>query len=160
MKRFLISLLLLAFIFGIVGPVMAANTATQVVTYEVQAINEISVSGNPGALIVSTATAGQQPNEVLDNSTTYNITTNETNKTITGALAVAMPAGVTLKINLVAPTGATSVGDVTLTTTAQNLVTGITKVAEGGKVITYKLSATVSAGVITSSTNTVTLTLQ
>ncbi|PKL47494.1 MAG: hypothetical protein CVV42_12955 [Candidatus Riflebacteria bacterium HGW-Riflebacteria-2] len=140
------------------GAVFAGATADQTVTYEVTAINEISVSGNPAALTVSTAVAGAEPDEVSDSTTTYAITTNQSKK-ITGVLDTAMPAGVTLKINLVAPTGGTTVTDVTLLGTATDLVTGISPVAESGKTITYKLSATVAAGVVASANKTVTLTI-
>lgn len=137
----------------------AGPTATQTVTYEVTAINELSVSGDPAALTVSTATAGSAPNSVSDASTTYAITTNETSRKITGAINTAMPAGVTLSANLAAPTGATSAGAVALTGTAQDLVTGISTLNESGKTITYSLSATSAAGVVPSATKTVTLTI-
>ncbi len=137
----------------------ASNVATQTVTFQVMAINEISVSGNPAAMIVSTATAGSQPDQVTNALTSYNITTNGTSKKVTGAIDSAMPAGVTLTINLAAPTGATSAGDVSLTATAQNLVTAITQRAEATKTITYKLSATVAAGTVASASRTVTLTV-
>jgi len=137
----------------------AGNTATQTVTYEVTAINEISVSGNPGALTVSTSTAGSAPNLVSDTSTTYNVTTNGTGKKITGAINTNMPANVTLQINLVAPAGGSSTGDTTLSSEAADLVTGITKLSEGTLGITYKLSATAAAGIVGSATKTVTLTL-
>lgn len=159
MRKWIASLVVLILVLGVSGPAMGSNTATQTVTYEVQAINEISVSGNPAALVINTATAGSQPNEVTDATTTYAITTNETNKKITGAIDTAMPTDVTLKINLAAPAGATSAGDVTLSNIAANLVTGITEVAESGKTITYKLSALVTAGVVLSATKTVTLTI-
>lgn len=146
-------------IFGASSLVMGANTATQTVTLEVQAIDEISVSGNPGPLVVSTATAGSQPDQVTDTSTTYSITTNGTNKKITGAIDTAVPAGVTLQVNLAAPTGATSLNDVTLSITAADLVTGISQVAESALTVTYKLSATVTAGVIVSTSKTVTFTI-
>lgn len=133
--------------------------ATQTVTFEVQAINEIATSGDPGALVVSAATAGQQPDAVSDSSTTYAITTNETNQKITAALDAAMPAGVTLTIQLAAPTGATSAGAVTLTDSAADVVTGITQVAESGLGITYTLTADVTAGVLASDDRTVTLTI-
>ncbi len=89
---------------------VAGNTAQQTVTYEVQAINEISVSGNPAALIVSAATAGSQPTAATDTTTSYAITTNQSNRKITGAINTAMPANTTLSITLAAPTGATSAG--------------------------------------------------
>ncbi|MHB0937190.1 MAG: hypothetical protein ACYDCO_03120 [Armatimonadota bacterium] len=137
----------------------AANSATQTVTYEVSAINEISVSGNPGALTVSTATAGSQPNSVSDSSTTYAITTNGTSMKITGAINTNMPANTTLSVNLTAPTGGTSAGATSLSTVAADLVTGITTLAESGKTIAYTLSATVTAGVVGSASKTVTLTI-
>jgi hypothetical protein len=45
------------------------------------------------------------------------------------------------------PTNATSAGDVALTSTAQELVTGITKLNESGLSLTYTASATAAAGV-------------
>lgn len=141
------------------GIALAANTATQTVTYEVSAINELSVSGNPGTLTVSTATAGSAPDAVSDATSTYAITTNETGRKITGAIDIAMPVGVTLTANLAAPTGGTSAGAVTLTALAADLVTGITELNESAKVITYDLSATSAAGVVPSATKTVTLTI-
>jgi hypothetical protein len=141
------------------GLTFAANAAQQTVTFEVQAIDEMSVSGNPGALTVSTATAGSEPDDATDNSTTYAVTTNGTNKKITGAINSAMPVNTTLQVNLTAPTVGSSAGAVTLTTSAADLVTGITQEAESGLTVTYTLSATVSAGVVASDTRTVTLTL-
>jgi hypothetical protein len=138
---------------------LAAAQAQQTVTFEVQAINEIAVSGDPAPLVITAATAGQQPASVSDNSTTYSITTNESGKSIQAALDAAMPPGLTLTIQLAAPTGASSVGPVDLTTTAQNLVTGVSTVAESGLGITYTLSATLSAGAVPQQTRTVTLTI-
>jgi len=150
----------LASLLALIGPAaLASNTANQTVTFQVSAINEVSVSGNPATLTVSAATAGSEPTEVTDTSTTYNITTNGTNKKLTGAIDTAMPSNVTLKANLAAPTGGTSAGDVSLSATAQNLVTGITQKAESAKAIAYKLGATVAAGVVSSATRTVTLTV-
>jgi hypothetical protein len=137
----------------------AGNTATQTVTFEVQAIDEVSASGDPGALTVSTATAGSEPDAATDNSTTYAVTTNGTNKKITGGIDSNMPSNTTLEVNLAAPTGGASAGDVTLSTTAADLVTGITQKAETDLTITYTLSATVAAGIVASDTRTVTLTL-
>ena len=46
------------------------------------------------------------------------------------------------------PSGAASLGTVTLGVSAQDLVTGITRKAERGMSITYTLSATVTAGMV------------
>jgi hypothetical protein len=141
------------------GIALASDTATQTVTYEVAAINELSVSAATAALTVSTATAGSAPDAVSDATTTYAITTNETGRKITGAIDTAMPAGVTLTANLAAPTGGTSAGAVTLTATAADLVTGIATLNESAKIITYGLSATSAAGVVPSASKVVTLTI-
>lgn len=160
MRKFFVPVVLVAFALAMSGVAMAASTATQTVTFQVSSINELSVSGDPGALDVNAAVAGSQPTEVSDNSTTYAITTNGSTMKLTGAIDSAMPSGVTLKANLAAPTASgTSAGDVSLSTTAADLVTSITQVAEGSLSITYKLDATVAAGVVASSTKTVTLTL-
>jgi hypothetical protein len=148
----LVAALLSSTAFG--GP-----TATQTVTYEVAAINELSVSAATASLTVNAATAGGAPNAVTHATTTYAITTNESNRKITGALNSNMPSGVTLSATLAAPTGATSGGKMSLSTTAADLVTGISTLNESGKTITYELSATAAAGVVPSATKTVTLTI-
>jgi hypothetical protein len=120
----------------------------------------LSVSGSPPALVVSTAVAGAQPVAVADASTTY--TTSAlllARKKITGQLSANMPSGVTLTIALVAPSGATSNGTVTLDNTPRDLVVNISNLLPETNQITYVLAATVAAGVIPSSSRTVTLTL-
>lgn len=141
---------------------IAANTATQTITFQVQAVNEISVTGNPAALTVSTATAGSNPDTVTDSSTAYSISTNESTKKITGQITAGgnMPANVTLELSLAAPTGGSSSGYVSLNSTgASDLVTAISTIAESSKTITYRLSATVGAGEVVSDTRVVTITL-
>ena len=61
--------------------------------------------------------------------------------------------------DLAAPTGGTSAGDVQLKTTAADLVTGISTLAESNHTITYKFYAGIAAGIVASTTRTVTLTL-
>ena len=150
-------MLVLVFVMG--GLVLGANTAQQTVTYEVTAINEVSVSGDPGNLVVNTATAGSQPTADTDATTTWAITTNESTKKMTGSINTAMPANTTLEVNLTAPTGGSSQGDVSLSTTAGDLVTSISTVAESGLTINYTFTATIAAGIIAQAQKTVTLTL-
>lgn len=135
-----------------------AQTATQTVTFQVTAIDEISASGDPGALIVNSATAGSQPDAATDATTSYNVTTNGSSKKITGSIDSAMPVNTTLGVTLTAPTGGSSPGQVMLTITDQDLVTGISTLAESGMSISYQFSATAAAGVIASSNRTVTFT--
>lgn len=118
-----------------------ASSANATVSFGVNAINEISLSGNPATLTINSATAGSNPTSASDSSTTYSITTNQTSKVITGSIDSNMPSGLTLSISLIAPSGATSAGSVAMTTTPQNLVTSISSVAQSSLGITYVLSA-------------------
>jgi hypothetical protein len=136
-----------------------ASAQSQSVTFSVQPINQMAVSGNPGALTINAATVGSGLNSVTDASTTWGITTNQTGTKVTAAIEEAMPAGVTLQVQLAAPAGASSAGSVALGTVASDVVTGITKLDETGKTITYTLSATAAAGVVASASRTVTYTV-
>ncbi|MFH1452367.1 MAG: hypothetical protein ABIH00_00065 [Armatimonadota bacterium] len=159
MKKILVCILAFLFVAGTAVPVFCGTEDTSLLTIQVQSISELSVSGAPSNLAVSSAVAGSQPVQVADNSTTYSVSTNGTNKIITGQLNADMPTGVTLYVNLAAPTGASSAGDVPLTNLAQNLVTGITGLAASSKIITYKFSANVTAGTMGLSSRTLTFTL-
>ena len=160
MRKFTVfSLVVLVMALGSSMIAMAGATATQTVTYSVLPINELSVSGDPASLTVSTAAAGSTPNAVSNASTTYAVTTNMTGSKITGALDTAMPIGINLSVTLVEPTGGKSAGAVKLTDSPQDLVTAITKLNETGKTITYALSAASNAGVVASATKSVTLTI-
>lgn len=159
MKKLIASVAFLVVLFGLTVLAMAANTANQTVNYEVTAIDEISVSGNPGALQVNTATAGSEPTDATDATTSWAVTTNGSGKKMIGSINTVMPPNTTLYVNLTAPAGGTSLGDVTLSTGDADLVTGISTVAESGLTITYTLSATIAAGVIPAAQKTVTLTL-
>jgi hypothetical protein len=122
--------------------------------------DDITVSGNPGPLIISSATAGAALAPVTDATTTYHIITTSGAKKITGHITTAMPANTTLKVHLTAPSGATSLGVVTLAVTSKNLVTGIANLMNvSGLGISYEFDATVGAGVISSATHTVVFTI-
>lgn len=125
--------------------VEGATTATANINFTIGSINEIAVSGSPGTFTINSASPGSQPASVQDTSTNYSVTTNNTAQKITGALDSAMPTGVTLSVNLPAPTGGTSAGTVALTASSQNLVTGISQVAQSGLTITYTFAASAAA---------------
>lgn len=152
-------LVLLACLTTAAGHSAAAQTASQTVSFEVQAINQISVSGNPSALVVNAAVAGSAPTSVSTGATTWSVTTNETSRKVTASLNSAMPSGVTLSVALHAPGSATSTGSVALGTSAVDLVTGISKLNTSGLSITYTLAATAAAGVVAADSRTVTFTL-
>jgi hypothetical protein len=142
----------------------AQTTATQSVNLTVSTVYKISTSGNPSALVVTTGTAGTNAlTSVSDNSTTYSITQNFGNTVkITANLDAALQAGYTLTVNL-ASTKGTSAGTVDLSNatsgSAASVVTGVNRGADAGQAITYTFSALASAGMLTSTTRTVTLTL-
>ena len=149
---------ILALTAAVAPSLASAQTATQTVTFAVNAINQISATGSP-SLTVTTATAGSQPTDATDASSTWAVTTNQTGAKISASIPTAMPAGLTLSVNLVAPSGATSAGVTALGTVAVDLVTSITKVAQSGMTATYQLAATTAAGVIGSATKVVTYTI-
>ena len=134
-----------------------AQTAPQVVTFQVDAVNQIAFAGAP-SLVINAATAGSNPTDATAGAT-WAVTTNQSGARITASIGSNMPAGLTLSVNLAAPAGATSTGAQTLTTVAVDVVTGITQQAQGGLAATYSLSATPAAGVVASSTRTVTYTI-
>jgi hypothetical protein len=142
----------------VAAPLAQAQTATQTVTFAVNAINQIAFTGAP-SLTITTATAGSAPTSVTDAVTaTWAVTTNQTGAKITASIP-AMPAGLTLSASLAAPAAATSAGFLALSGTAVDLVTGITKLAQGSLGVSYKLDATAAAGVVTSATRVVTYTI-
>jgi hypothetical protein len=137
---------------------VSAQTATQTVTFQVTAINQIAVAGSP-SLVINAAAAGSAPTAVTASGNTWSVTTNQSGASITASIPTAMPAGLTLSANLTAPAGATSTGLTALGTTAVNVVTGITKLNAAALALSYQLDATAAAGVVSSSTRVVTYTI-
>lgn len=137
--------------------IAAAQTATQSVTFQVDAINQIAFSGSP-SLVINTASAGSAPTSATA-SATWAVTTNQTSSKITASIASNMPSGLTLSVDLSAPAGGSSAGAKALSTTAVDLVTGITKLAQSGIAVGYTLDATPTAGVVSSTSRTVTYTI-
>ncbi|MFA6916312.1 MAG: hypothetical protein WC222_07930 [Parachlamydiales bacterium] len=145
--------LYLGLIFAFTG-LSAASTAIVTITFIVQSVRDITFSGNPGTFTVS---PGGAP--AVDTSTTYSVVTNESNQRIFAALNTNMPTGLTLQVNLQAPTGATSAGAQTLSTTSVDLVTGISNANQTGLTVSYSLAATVAAATAPSATRTLTYTI-
>jgi hypothetical protein len=119
---------------------------------------QVTVSGSPTQMTVNTALAGSTPVDVTDASTSYSTTTpGSGTHGITAQLDTPMPAGVTLTVSLAASGAAASSGPVALSTTPQDVVTGI-KQKISALPITYTLSATLAAGVVPLQTRQVTFT--
>ena len=159
-------MVLTAMVFSLVlvESVSAQDNATQNLTLAVNAVYKIATSGNPGALSITTGTAGTDAlTSVSDNSTTYSITQNFANTVkITANLDAALASGYSLSINL-ASTKGTSAGAVDISNatsgSALNVVTAIHEGADAGQAIGYTFSALASAGTLSSTSKTVTLTL-
>lgn len=145
-------------ITSLIPHVGRAQTGTQSLTFAINAINQIAFTGTP-ALTVSTAAAGSAPTSVTNATATWAVTTNQTGAKITASIPTAMPAGLTLSANLTPPTGAVSTGYQALGLTATDVVTGITKVAQGTLGVLYRLDATAAAGVVASASRVVTYTI-
>jgi hypothetical protein len=135
MKKHCVAGLVVIFLFAAIRFSPAAITASHLVTVTVNSINEITVDNNV-TLTVSTATAGSDPNQVSDNTTSnLSWTTNsKTNtKKITVKTSLAAPAH-TLKIlaQNISGTGSSpgsAAAEVTLSTVDRDLITGILKTA-------------------------------
>ena len=133
---------------ALLAPVEAdAQTATQVVRFEVTAINQIGVTGVPAPLAITSATAGSSLSSVTASGSSLAVTTNESNKKITAAIDQPLPSGVTLEVTLVAPSGASSAHYVSLSTSGADLVTGISATNAVSLPLTYRLSATPQASI-------------
>jgi len=124
--------LVVFFTFCISSLVIAGNIAQQEITFQIDPINEISINGGANSLVIKGSGNGS-------GSTGWAITTNETNKRVVGIIDADMPPGITLYVQLEAPQGSLSSGRVAVTAKPQDLVTGISKVAEDNLGITYRL---------------------
>lgn len=164
MKKSLVILAVAALSILVAGNAFAQATATQSVNLAVNAVYKIATSGNPGALTISTGTAGTDAlTSVSDNSTTYSITQNFANTVkITAHMDAALSSGYGLSLNLASVKG-TSAGTVDISNatsgSAVDVVTAINKGADAGQAITYTFSANASAGTLSSTAKTITLTL-
>lgn len=122
---------------------------------------QLSVTGTMPTLSVTSATAGSEPAPVIGTGSQYRVKVNKNAgpQRLTASISAAMPAGVTLTLEAAPTTGATSLGPVTLSTTARDLVTNITNTAFESQNLTYTFTVTVAAGVLPLSSRTVTLTV-
>lgn len=116
-----------------------------------------------GTLTVSTALAGQEPAGVAMSGGTYTVglKKNKGISTITAQLTAPLPAGTTLSITLAAPAGATSAGPVQLSTSPQPVVINLPNASTSyfNLAIDYTFTATSAAGVVTTQSASVTLSL-
>ena len=161
MKKSTAILALVVLGFAFAQNAMAQASANQSLSLAVNAVYKLSTSGNPGAMTISNGTAGTDAlTSVSDASTTYSMTQNSaTPAKITAGLNSALAAGYNLSIALLSSKG-TSAGAVDISDgTAKDVVTAMSKGADAGQGITYVFGANASAGILTTTAKTVTLTL-
>jgi hypothetical protein len=153
-----ISRILMAGLLVVAASASASAQVTQLVTIQVDAINQIAVAGTP-SLTISAAVAGGAPTLVTSSGNTWAVTTNQSGAKISASIGSALPTGITLSANMSAPAGASTAGLTALSTGGVDLVTGITKQNASGLSLSYQLEATSAAGVIASQTRVVTFTI-
>lgn len=136
-----------------------SNVATQTIVFSVQPISELAISSSPFPMVVSTACPGEEPDGVFDFSSFYAVTSNGVSEKLLACLDGQMPPGTALWIMASPPTGATSCGRVNLDTYPQNLVVGISRVAQSNLALSYLFECEAEAGVLPFSSRYVTFTL-
>jgi K+-sensing histidine kinase KdpD len=105
---------------------LVAQTATQVVTFSVVSSSRVAI-GNLTAAVQADAPSVDRKSRTsaMIAGTSYAVATNEKNQKITASLDASVPRSVSLAVALGAPPGAVSQGLRTLSTTATDVVTGI-----------------------------------
>ncbi len=164
MKKSFALVFALAFALVLSGVALAnpgGGTASQTVSFEVAPIHAIAVSGDPLPLVINSASAGSEPDDAIDSTTSYSFTTNSVYgpSFISASLDSAMPLGVTLWVKLAAPVGALSEDYVPLSNYEQIVVFGLEAGTASGLGIWYKLHAPAEAGFNGGGSRTVTFTL-
>jgi hypothetical protein len=173
MKRWKTLLMGIAVAFSVSGLVFAAATATQTVTMQVAAISVLGTTGNPAALVVSApAVGGDTPANPTSNTTyaqyTSTVATGVTRRlTANWGGADAAPAGCSLLLTATPaalPNQGSTAGQITMSSTATNVVTGIGSCATGtgptnGAQLTYVLAINSVTALVAGDNHTVTITL-
>ena len=156
--------LLLVFGYLIFVPPLSAGddhaSATQSLTLTVKPVACLTVTGNPGPMLITDATAGTAELSSSDKTTRYSWTTNLESMKIVASIDARMPDGTALLLNL-ASGNALSKGtvDVSGALSPVDVVTGIGRGTDANESITYTFTAQASAGNVPDQARTVTLTL-
>ena len=119
----------------------------------------VTVSGDPPPLIATGGIAGSDLTPGTNSSTTYTVVVLGLGLGIVGQLDAPMPSNTALRITLAAPSGASSVGPVDLAMTPQTLVRALPLGTFSGLSITYEFRAVVEAGVVPTTSRSVTFTV-
>lgn len=146
------TLLLLLLCIGLTTAAQAQTTASHPVTIDVASVELITLNDASVSISVPAPAAGSATS-VATAASTYNVTSNLSNRKITGELDAAYPSGITLAVAMNAPTASSqsgasagsSAGSQVLGVAPVNLVTGMSYVYGSGIGMTY--TATVDAGI-------------
>ncbi len=159
-KPTLMILLLVAATSGTLLGQTTGSSVTQSVTIEVKPITKISVTGNPGSLIINDAAAGANLTAVSDNNTKYSLTTNLESMKIVASINEPMPLGTKLTVMLSSSKAASrGTVDLSAATAPIDVVTGIGKCSDVDQAISYTFAANPEVGDVPLQSRVVTLTL-
>ncbi len=124
---------------------LAANNDGHTVTVQVAAINELAISGGNLTLTMNTATPGADPDDALDSSSCdLAWTTNETTRKITVETDL-VAQDFMLLVAAQGVSGGTAAAEVTLSTTADDFVVGVSETI-GSCDLAYTACATAAQG--------------
>ena len=112
-----------------------------------------------GPMTVTTAVAGLQPAPAAASVNYSTLVFFVGQRKVVGQINSNMPANTTLSVRLTAPSGGTSLGYQTLSTTPKDLVIAATPIFFNNITIAFNFTTTAAAGVIPTSSRTVTYTL-
>ena len=163
----------IAVVAGVTGLAYAAATATQTVTMQIASISVLAMTGNPATLAVSAPAQGGATPANPSSNTTYAQYTSTVATGVTRRLQAnwgttdAAPAGCTLLLTATPAAllnqGSTA-GQITMSSTAANIVTAIGSCATGtgatnGAQMAYVLSINTLTSLVAGDNHTVTVTI-
>lgn len=123
--------------------VFAQNIATQGIDINISEMSVISTGGILSFNFTSIV-AGDDP-EPLSATTTYSISTNGNNKKITAEIDYPLPQGINMLVEMIAPNGATSTGQKTLSTLPTDMITGVSRMRGELLDVNWNVDITVDA---------------
>ena len=144
----------------LVALAQTGSSVVQTLNIEVKPITKLAVSGNPGALYITDASAGSDVLSVSDNNSNYSMMTNLDNMKIVASINNPMPEGTRLMMKLESSKGSSSgLVDVSNAMSPVEVVTALGKGSDLNQSITYTFAANASIGQLNVDSRVVTLTL-
>ena len=152
--------LAICLLIPLVALAQTGSSVVQTLNIEVKPITKIAVSGNPGALYITDASAGSDVLTVSDNNSNYSMMTNLDNMKIVASINNPMPEGTRLMMKLESSKGSSSgLVDVSNAMSPVEVVTALGKGSDLNQSITYTFAANASIGQLNVDSRVVTLTL-